>query len=540
LMAGMNVVGDLFGAGKMFLPQVVKSARVMKQAVAYLTPYIEAEKQEGDRSNAGVIVMATVKGDVHDIGKNIVGVVLQCNNYKVIDLGVMAPAQKILETAKQENADIIGLSGLITPSLDEMVNVAAEMKRQGFSTPLLIGGATTSKAHTALRIEPAYDQGVVHVLDASRAVGVCSALLSDGGRSAVFRQEVAAEYDSIRVARAGARTVRRIPIEEARANARQIDWSAYKPTTPSFLGAKAFEDFPMSELVERIDWTPFFRTWELAGTYPRLLDDAVVGEAARSLFKDAQAMLARIVDEKWLTPKGVIGFWPSARTGDDIALYADEGREAIAGHIRCLRQQVLKREGQPHECLADFVGDAGVRDYMGGFAVTSGDETDAIARDFEKDNDDYNAILVKALADRLAEAFAERMHEQVRKELWGFAPNEALDNANLIRERYQGIRPAPGYPACPDHSEKTMLFDLLDAPNAAGIELTDGFSMQPGSSVSGWYFAHPEARYFGVSRVERDQVEDYAARKGVDLATAEQWLRPVLGYDPARPEIQAA
>jgi 5-methyltetrahydrofolate--homocysteine methyltransferase len=421
-----------------------------------------------------------------------------------------------------------------------MVNVAAEMKRQGFSTPLLIGGATTSKAHTALRIEPAYDQGVVHVLDASRAVGVCSALLSDGGRSDVFRQEVAAEYDSIRVARAGARTVRRIPIEEARANARQIDWSAYKPTTPGFLGAKAFEDFPMSELVERIDWTPFFRTWELAGTYPRLLDDAVVGEAARSLFKDAQAMLARIVDEKWLTPKGVIGFWPAARTGDDIALYADEGRDAIAGHIHCLRQQVLKREGQPHECLADFVGEADVRDYMGGFAVTSGDETDAIARGFEKANDDYNAILVKALADRLAEAFAERMHEQVRKELWGFAPNEALDNANLIRERYQGIRPAPGYPACPDHSEKTMLFDLLDAPNAAGIVLTGGFSMQPGSSVSGWYFAHPEARYFGVSRVELDQVEDYAARKGVDLATAEQWLRPVLGYDPARSETQAA
>ncbi len=541
LMAGMNVVGDLFGAGKMFLPQVVKSARVMKQAVAHLTPYIEAEKAEGDRSNAGVIVMATVRGDVHDIGKNIVGVVLQCNNYKVIDLGVMAPAEKILETARREKADIIGLSGLITPSLDEMVNVANEMKRQGFETPLLIGGATTSKAHTALRIEPAYDKGVVHVHDASRAVGVCSALLSEG-QNAGFRAQVAAEYAGIRKARAGGREVERVSLAAARRNQRVVQWNDYTPTQPAVLGLKTLADYPLGDLVDCIDWTPFFRTWELAGTYPRILDDPTVGEAARSLFKDAEAMLARIVDEKWLTANGVIGFWPAARVGDDIRLFADAARSEPLAHIHCLRQQVLKRDGQPHDCLADLVAplESGVADYMGGFAVTSGAETDAIAKDFEKAHDDYSAILVKALADRLAEAFAERLHQRVRKEYWGYAPDENLSNADLIRERFKGIRPAPGYPACPDHSEKTTLFHLLEAPARTGMTLTESFAMSPGSSVSGWYFAHPDARYFGVARVERDQVEDYAARKGVDVATVERWLSPVLGYDPLQPGRQAA
>jgi len=541
LMAGMNVVGDLFGEGKMFLPQVVKSARVMKQAVAILTPYIEAEKAENAQGNAGVIVMATVKGDVHDIGKNIVGVVLQCNNYKVIDLGVMAPAEKILATAKQEKADIIGLSGLITPSLDEMVNVASEMTRQGFSTPLLIGGATTSKAHTALRIEPAYDKGVVHVLDASRAVGVCSALLSEG-QNASFRSGVRDEYAKIREARSGGREVERVKIETARENRRAIDWQGYEPPRPTFLGVRAFDDYPLSELVDRIDWTPFFRTWELAGAYPRILDDEKVGEAARALFKDAEAMLARIVDEKWLTPRGVIGFWPANAVGDDIRLFRDEARTAVLADAHCLRQQTLKRDGRPHECLADFVAplETGLADYLGGFAVTSGAETDALAAAYVKAHDDYNSILLKALADRLAEAFAERLHERVRREFWAYAPDEDLANEDLVRERYRGIRPAPGYPACPDHSEKTTLFELLDATNAAGVELTESFAMTPGASVSGWYFAHPDARYFGVSRVERDQAEDYAARKGVDLSTVERWLSPVLGYDPLKPDRQAA
>jgi len=478
---------------------------------------------------------------VHDIGKNIVGVVLQCNNYKVIDLGVMAAAEKILDTAKRENADIIGLSGLITPSLDEMVNVASEMQRQGFQAPLLIGGATTSKAHTALRIEPAYDKGVVHVHDASRAVGVCSSLLSDG-QNAGFRSEVAAEYEKIRVARAGGRKVERVAIEVARANRRVIDWGAYAPPRPNQLGVQAFDDYPLTELVERIDWTPFFRTWELAGAFPRILDDAVVGEAARALFKDAEAMLSRIIDEKWLTPRGVIGLWPAAAIGDDIALFTDEARTSIQAHVHCLRQQTVKREGRPHECLADFVAPAesGLKDFMGGFAVTSGAETEKLAKEFEAAHDDYNAILLKALADRLAEAFAERMHERVRREFWGYAADEALSNTDIIRERYRGIRPAPGYPACPDHSEKTTLFRLLDAPAAAGITLTESFAMSPGAAVSGWYFSHPDARYFGVSRVERDQLEDYAARKGIPLRQAEQWLRPVLGYDPASPDRQAA
>jgi 5-methyltetrahydrofolate--homocysteine methyltransferase len=533
LMAGMNVVGDLFGAGKMFLPQVVKSARVMKQAVAYLTPYIEAGKQEGDAKDAGAIVLATVKGDVHDIGKNIVGVVLQCNNYRVIDLGVMTPVEKILETAKREQADIIGLSGLITPSLDEMVNVAAEMQRQDFHVPLLIGGATTSKAHTALRIEPAYEKPVVHVLDASRAVGVCSALLSDE-QSTDFAADVRTEYEGIRAARAGGKTVRKVPLAEARGRPRAVSWDNYTPQTPSFLGTRAFDDYPLEELVGRIDWTPFFRTWELAGTYPRILEDSVVGEAARSLFKDAQAMLDRIVNEKLLTPRAVIGFWPAQRVGDDIALYQDEERGDVLEHIRCLRQQVLKRDDRPYDCLADFVAESGsgIADYMGGFAVTSGAEAESLAKAYEADHDDYNSILLKALADRLAEAFAERMHERVRQELWGYAPDESFSNEELVRERYKGIRPAPGYPACPDHTEKATLFRLLNAPEAAGITLTESFAMQPGAAVSGWYFAHPDASYFGVSRIERDQVEDYAQRKGMDIVDVERWLRPVLGYDP--------
>lgn len=541
LMAGMNVVGDLFGEGKMFLPQVVKSARVMKQAVAYLNPYIEAEKEEGDAKDAGAIVLATVKGDVHDIGKNIVGVVLQCNNYRVIDLGVMTPVEKILEVAKREKADIIGLSGLITPSLDEMVNVAAEMQRQNFVVPLLIGGATTSKAHTALRIEPAYESPVVHVLDASRAVGVCSSLLSRE-KSPEFVKGVAAEYEKIRVARAGGRQVRKVMLSEARARPRAMSWNAYTPTRPSYLGAQAFDNYPLEELIDRIDWTPFFRTWELAGTYPRILEDSVIGEAARSLYADAQAMLDRIVTEKLLTPRAVVGFWPAARVGDDIALYQDEAQTAPIEHIRCLRQQVLKRDDRPYDCLADFVAEAGsgTADYMGGFAVTSGAETEGLAKAYEAAHDDYNSILIKALADRLAEAFAERMHERVRQELWGYAPAEDIANEDMIRERYQGIRPAPGYPACPDHTEKSTLFRLLDAPNAAGIALTDSYAMQPGSSVSGWYFAHPDASYFGVSRIERDQVEDYARRKSMPIEEVERWLRPVLGYDPAAPNKQAA
>ncbi len=531
LMDGMNVVGDLFGDGKMFLPQVVKSARVMKQAVAHLIPYIEAEKDAGSRAK-GKIVLATVKGDVHDIGKNIVGVVLACNNYDVVDLGVMVSCERILETALAEKADIIGLSGLITPSLDEMVHVASEMQRQEISLPLLIGGATTSKAHTAVKIEPAYDRApVVYVTDASRSVGVCSALLSDEQRDD-YARKIHEEYETVRIRNAGRRPkAPDLDYPAAVAAGAQPDWNAVV-APPTFLGTRVFDDYPLPELVERIDWTPFFQTWELRGKYPRILEDEVVGESARSLFADAQAMLQRIIDEKLLTARGVVGFWPACREGaDDIAVFADAGRNRRIATLHHLRQQ-MKRDNEPNRSLADFVAPAatGIADHVGAFAVTAGIGCDALAREFESKGDDYNAILVKALADRLAEAFAERMHERVRKEFWGYVPEETLDNDALIAEKYQGIRPAPGYPACPDHTEKATLFELLQATAATGMELTESFAMLPAASVSGWYFAHPESKYFNVGKLARDQVEDYARRKGWTLDEAERWLRPNLGY----------
>ncbi|WGF87145.1 methionine synthase [Marinivivus vitaminiproducens] len=539
LMAGMNVVGDLFGAGKMFLPQVVKSARVMKQAVAYLLPYIEEEKAKGgtdQRKNAGKILMATVKGDVHDIGKNIVGVVLRCNNYEVIDLGVMVPAAKILEAAVNENVDIIGLSGLITPSLDEMCFVAAEMKRQGFSCPLLIGGATTSKAHTAVKIAPNYDQPVVHVLDASRAVGVASRLLSSTERDS-YVSEVAADYDRVRELHARGDSSRNFAsIEAARANRAPIDWDAYAPPRPKTLGLTTFDDYPLEDLVERIDWKPFFETWELRGRFPDILEDPVVGEAARGLYDDARAMLDRVIENRWLTARAVIGFWPANALGDDVALFADEERREPFAVLHQLRQQMGRERGKPRPnlCLSDFVAprETGLADYVGGFVVTAGHGLDERAEAFARGLDDYNGILVKAIGDRLAEAFAERMHERVRREFWGYAHDEALSNVDLIREAYRGIRPAPGYPACPDHTEKATLFRILEAPARAGVTLTDSFAMWPASSVSGLYFSHPDARYFGVGKIDRDQVEDYARRKGRTVAEIERWLAPNLGYDP--------
>jgi 5-methyltetrahydrofolate--homocysteine methyltransferase len=535
LMAGMNVVGDLFGSGKMFLPQVVKSARVMKQAVAHLVPFIEAAREAGDNRNSnGRVVMATVKGDVHDIGKNIVGVVLQCNGYEVIDLGVMVPAAKILATAREKDADMIGLSGLITPSLDEMCHVAAEMEREGFRVPLLIGGATTSKMHTAVKIAPRYSGPTIYVTDASRSVAVVSGLMSDEQREGLV-ETVVKDYDQLRAtyaARDGAGP--KTSLADARANRAALDWSA-PPPRPSFLGLKSFEDYPLGELVERIDWTPFFRTWELAGAYPRILEDPVLGESARTLFSDACALLDRIVGEKLLRARAVIGFFPANRMGDDdIALFTDETRTERLAVIHTLRQQGSKAAGRPNLALADFVARPGVADYLGAFVVTAGIGVDALAKDFEARHDDYNSIMVKALADRLAEAFAERMHERVRREFWGYAPDEALDNTALIREAYRGIRPAPGYPACPDHTEKITLFRLLDAERRAGVILTEGCAMLPASSVSGFYFAHPEARYFGIGKIERDQVEDYARRKGQDIATTERWLSPILAYDSGR------
>jgi 5-methyltetrahydrofolate--homocysteine methyltransferase len=515
LMDGMNVVGDLFGAGKMFLPQVVKSARVMKKAVAHLIPYIEAEKQPGARAK-GRIVMATVKGDVHDIGKNIVGVVLQCNGYEVIDLGVMVPWTRILDAAKENDADIIGLSGLITPSLDEMVTVAEEMKRAGLSIPLLIGGATTSKVHTALRIDPAYDGPVIHVLDASRAVGVASQLLSDTQADG-YKASVAIDYEKVREAREGRGQSDLLPLAEARANGFVADM-ADKPPPPAKPGVHVFADWDLADLREMIDWTPFFRAWELAGTYPRILDDEIVGESARGLWADAQAMLDRIVAEKWLTAKGVCAFWPCKRDGDDVIL--DDGTL-----IPFLRQQIKKSKDRANYCLADFIDPAG--DWLGGFAVGIHGIEPHLAR-FQAAHDDYNDILLKALADRFAEAFAERLHQHVRTDLWGYAPGEQLTNDALIHEDYRGIRPAPGYPACPDHSLKPILFDLLNAQETAGITLTESQAMLPTSAVSGFYFGHPQAAYFGVARIGRDQLEDYAARRGEDLAIVERWLRPNL------------
>ncbi|MBA3553427.1 MAG: methionine synthase [Gemmatimonadales bacterium] len=540
LMAGMNVVGDLFGAGKMFLPQVVKSARVMKKAVAHLIPYIEAEKlalngdaADGGRQQKGRVLLATVKGDVHDIGKNIVGVVLQCNNYEVIDLGVMVPSAKILETARREGVDLIGLSGLITPSLEEMSFVAGELEREGFKVPLLIGGATTSRVHTAVKIAPHYHSPTVHVVDASRAVGVAGSLLSDGLRDE-FVEGVRSQYQEIREQRADRRpTERRQPIADARRNRLAIDWSARPAPTPCFTGIRVLDDYPLEELVERIDWTPFFQTWELAGHYPAILDDPRVGEAARGLYRDARAMLERIVSERRLRARGVVGFFPANSVGDDIELYADSARSTRAGIIHSLRQQMQKPPGRPNVALADYVAprESGIADHVGAFAVTAGTGLDDIVAEFEAAHDDYSAILAKALADRLAEAFAERLHERVRTEFWGYVGEEALENTQLIREEYQGIRPAPGYPACPDHTEKGELFRLLDAERNAGITLTESFAMLPSAAVSGWYFWHPEARYFGVGKIERDQVEDYARRKGMDVPTVERWLAPNLNYE---------
>ncbi|MEX2641958.1 MAG: methionine synthase [Acetobacterales bacterium] len=534
LMDGMNVVGDLFGDGKMFLPQVVKSARVMKTAVAHLLPYIEAGKEEGEEEAKAKIVLATVKGDVHDIGKNIVGVVLQCNNFDVVDLGVMQPCQNILDTAREEKADMIGLSGLITPSLDEMCFVAAEMKRQKFDLPLLIGGATTSKVHTAVKIKPNYDHPVIHVTDASRAVGVCSRLMSKTERVKLAK-EIEEEYATIREKReAGQQKKDAFPIASARENRVQIDWSAHEPEKPD-LGLTVFEDYDLAELVRRIDWGPFFKTWELAGRFPDILDDPKVGEVARGVYKDAEAMLQRVVGEKWFTPRATIGFWPANAIGDDVELYTDDDRKKVLKTLHFLRQQMKRGEGsRANHCLADFVApkDSGVKDYLGGFVVCAGAEVDEIAKDYEKNHDDYGSIMVKALGDRLAEALAERMHERVRKEFWGYAKDEELANEELVSEKYRGIRPAPGYPACPDHTEKRTLFELLDAEGTAGVTLTESFAMWPAAAVSGFYFAHPDARYFGVGRIERDQVEDYAKRKGMDLAEVERWLAPNLAYDP--------
>jgi len=536
LMDGMNIVGDLFGSGRMFLPQVVKSARVMKQAVAYLMPYMEQEKKDrgiAKNSSNGKIVMATVKGDVHDIGKNIVGVVLQCNNYEVIDLGVMVPAAKILETARAEKADLIGLSGLITPSLDEMCHVAAEMERQGFDLPLLIGGATTSRVHTAVKIHPNYQRGqAVYVNDASRAVGVAQALMSLEAKGN-YVAELRGEYSKLAAAHARAQADKvRLPLVAARGNAPKFDWSgAYVPPKPAFLGSKVLADYPIAELIDYIDWTPFFSTWEMKGKYPAILDDAKLGTIARSLFDDARAMLDKIVAERWFTASAVLGFWPANAQGDDILLFADETRQTSVATLHSLRQQLARREGRYNEALSDFIapGDSGLADYIGAFAVTAGIGEDAVAERFKRANDDFSAIMVKALADRLAEAFAERLHERVRKEFWGYEPDEELGSDDLIAEKYRGIRPAPGYPAQPDHTEKATLFRLLRAERV-GLKLTESFAMQPGAAVCGLYFSHPQSRYFGVGKIERDQVEDYAKRKGWSIEEAEKWLAPILNY----------
>lgn len=533
LMDGMNVVGDLFGSGKMFLPQVVKSARVMKQAVAHLIPYIEAEKTEASKPK-GKILLATVKGDVHDIGKNIVGVVLQCNNFEVIDLGVMVPAEKIIKTARDEQVDIIGLSGLITPSLDEMVHVAREMQRLNMNIPLLIGGATTSKAHTAVKIEPQYSQdATVYVPDASRAVSVASRLLSDTQKED-YTASIRDEYVVVRERNKNRKAKAMIAYDEAVANAMQLDFSDYSPPKPKKLGVQTLLNYPLSELVDYIDWTPFFSTWELHGKFPRLLDDPVVGVEARKLYADAQVMLAKIVTEQRLTANAVFGLWPANRTGPDtISVYTDESRTQVWHQLYHLRQQTQKPEGRPNQSLADYIGPEGVTDYIGGFAVTSGIGADAWARSFEEALDDYQSIMIKALADRFAEAFAEHLHARIRKEFWGYAMNENLSNDELIRERYRGIRPAPGYPACPDHTEKATLFKMLDAESNAGISLTDSFAMMPASSVSGFYFSHPQADYFGLGNIQQDQVAAMAQLKGLSLAEMERWLSPALSYDPA-------
>ena len=538
LMAGMNVVGDLFGSGKMFLPQVVKSARVMKQAVAYLMPFMEQEKKDlglADQPSAGKILLATVKGDVHDIGKNIVGVVLQCNNYEVIDLGVMVPAQKILDTARERKVDIVGLSGLITPSLDEMCHVAAEMEREGFDLPLLIGGATTSRVHTAVKISPNYHKSqAIYVTDASRAVGVVSSLMSPEERPraiAKVREDYARMAESY--ARGQAEKVR-TAIAEARANRLNLDWAGHTPPKPTFLGTRAFKAYDLAELSRYIDWTPFFHAWELKGTFPRILEDDKYGEAARNLYEDAGAMLKQLIEEKWLTANGVVGFWPANRIGDDIEIYTDELRTKRLAVLHTLRQQMARDGSRANLALADFVApkETGIADYVGGFTVTAGVGEEDVALRFEHANDDYSKIMIKALADRLAEAFAEALHEKVRRELWAYAPDEKLSNEKLIAEDYAGIRPAPGYPAQPDHTEKRTLFALLDAEKAVGVKLTESYAMWPAAAVSGLYFSHPESRYFGVGKIGRDQVADYAGRKGWSIEEAERWLGPILNYDP--------
>ena len=533
LMDGMNTVGDLFGEGKMFLPQVVKSARVMKQAVAYLLPFIEEGQTEV--SNNGKILMATVKGDVHDIGKNIVGVVLQCNNFEIIDMGVMVSAAKILDAAIKEKVDIIGLSGLITPSLEEMTHVAKEMQRLNMSIPLMIGGATTSRVHTAVKIAPGYEGATIYVKDASRAVGVAQNLVSEGLR-APYLKKIDEEYEQVRERHKGkqAKTNWR-SVADARANKTVVDWSAYQPVKPKQLGLTVIEDQDLSVLRDYIDWTPFFKAWELAGSYPKLLDDEVVGETARSLFADATAMLDKVIDEKWLRASAVFGLFPANSVNDDdIEIYTDESRGEVLMTLHHLRQQLEKPPGRPNQCLSDYVApkDSGLADYIGGFAVTAGIGIDAHIARFAAEHDDYSDIILKALADRLAEAYAEYLHARVRKEYWGYASDEQLQNAQLIAEEYKGIRPAPGYPACPDHTEKTLLWQLIDPLTNAGIEITESFAMLPTAAVSGWYIAHPEARYFGLGVVNRDQVEDYAKRKGMSLTEAERWLAPNLGYEP--------
>ena len=538
LMDGMNRVGDLFGAGKMFLPQVVKSARVMKQAVAYLMPYMEAEKLanggvEGERSTAGKILMATVKGDVHDIGKNIVGVVLQCNNYEVIDLGVMVPADRILDEAKAHKVDAIGLSGLITPSLDEMVFVAGEMERRGFDIPLLIGGATTSRTHTAVKIEPSYRAGsTTYVLDASRAVGVVSGLLSPDDKAAA-EQATREEYVKIREQFSrGQNAKNRTPIAAARANAFKVDWSGFQAVKPSFLGTRVYTGYDLRELAGVVDWSPFFQSWDLVGRYPHILEDDVVGEAARGLWADAKPLFDRICDELLFEAHGVVGFWPANADGDDIVLFTDDTRTTELARFHTLRQQMGKSTGKPNTALSDFIAPLGTPDYLGGFALTAGHGEQHLAHEFRAKGDDYSAIIVAALADRLAEAFAERMHQRVRTELWGYAPNENLDTQGLIEEKYSGIRPAPGYPSQPDHTEKATLFGLLNAEADAQMKLTESFAMTPAASVSGLYFANPAAHYFGVGKIDGDQVEDYARRKSWPVETAERWLSPILNYNP--------
>ena len=537
LMDGMNVVGDLFGEGKMFLPQVVKSARVMKKAVAYLLPYIEEEKAAAGRTDdepAGRILLATVKGDVHDIGKNIVGVVLQCNNFEVTDLGVMVPAEQILDTAIEKKADVIGLSGLITPSLDEMVNVAKEMERRGMKLPLLIGGATTSRVHTAVKIDPRYAGDVIYVKDASRAVGVASNLVSDT-RYEPFAAELRDEYERVRQQHAGRQKRHKwLDIEAARANRTPVDWAGWQPVRPNHPGVHEIEP-TLEELVEYIDWTPFFHAWELAGSYPKILDDEIVGEEARKLLADARAMLEQLVAERWLQPRGVYGLFPANGVGDDTEVYTDETRSHVLTTLHHLRQQNEKPAGRPNQSLADFVApkDTGCPDWIGAFAVSTGMGIDAPVARFEGDNDDYSSIMVKALADRLAEAFAEMLHQRVRRQYWGYDPQEALDNESLIDEQYRGIRPAPGYPACPDHTEKDLLWSLLDVEQRIGLTLTESKAMYPTAAVSGWYFGHPESRYFGIGRIYRDQVEDYARRKDMTVREIERWLSPNLGYEPA-------